>query len=337
MKRNFNMVLAVLLFVFFSASARAGEAWYGDHKITGPYTHKNLSVYLVHGNDTAGAGDYMTLEEAMDSGLLKIYETGSVNNLRVQNKSKKKKIFIQSGDIIRGGKQDRVIKHDMIINIYSGDVNIDVFCVEAGRWQKRGSEDAGYFSSSKLKISSRDLKLAANSSESQQDVWNAVEDAQVKLEKNTGKSVRAGESSSSLLLTLENRDVDRLSNEYVEAIERAVSGQRDVIGFVFAINGEINSGDIYASRTLFEKLWDKQIKASAVEAVAEMDNGSKSLSPQPSAIADWMNEASLAQTRKQEIDNYNIGMEADTDENLSYESYDAGAPSQYIHKSIIKK
>jgi hypothetical protein len=163
-----------------SASVFAEEAWYGDYRITGPYTHKNLSIYLVHGKDTIAAGDYMTLEEAMDAGVLKISETGSVNTLQLVNRSKKK-IFIQSGDIIKGGKQDRVIKHDLIININSGNINIDVFCVESGRWEKRGFEDVSHFSSSKQKISSKGLKLAARDSASQQDVWSEVAEAQSKI------------------------------------------------------------------------------------------------------------------------------------------------------------
>lgn len=331
-----SLVLALFL-LFLSSLAFAQEAWYGDYRISGPYTHKNLSIYLIHGMDTLDAGDYMTLEEAMDSGALKIYETGNVNTLRVENKSGKRKIFIQSGDIIKGGKQDRVIKHDLIINVHSGTININVFCVESGRWEKRGYEDASHFSTSKQKISSKGLKLAARDAESQQEVWEEVAEAQAKLEKNVGAPVKSGASESSLLLTLENRNVDRLSREYVNAIENIVSGQRDVVGYVFAVNGEINSGDIYANRTLFEKLWPKQIKASAVEAVSEMSAGSGYGAPAAAEIADWLASADNASEERKELDGGNVSMEQNTSDNLSYESYEPSAPSQYLHKAIIKK
>jgi hypothetical protein len=330
-----HIVLAAFLLIF-SASLFAEEAWYGNNRISGPYTYRNLSIYLVHGNDTVAAGDYLTLEEALDAGVIRIKETGDVNTLQVVNKSKRK-IFIQSGDIIKGGKQDRVIKNDLIININSGTVNINVFCVEHGRWQKRGFEDSTHFSSSTESLSTKGLKLAAKSSQSQQDVWNEVEAAQEKLEKNTGAPVKARESSSSLQLTLENKGVDRLSEEYVRAIEDIVSGQRDVVGYVFAINGEINSGDIYGNRTLFEKLWPKQIKASAVEAVSEMDKSAGDSAPAAEDIASWLTSTSAAPAEEERLNDGNVSVRQDSDANLSFESYDSAAPAQYLHKSVIKK
>ncbi len=44
-----------------------------------------------------------------------------------------------------------------------------------------------------------------------------------------------------------------------------------MIGFLFAINGEINSADTYGSSALFLKLWPRLLKAAAIEAVAESD------------------------------------------------------------------
>ncbi len=330
-----HVALAAILLVF-AAAAFADDAWYGNYRISGPYTHRNLSIYLIHGYDTVDAGDYMTLEEAMDKGALKIVETGNVNTLQVVNRSKRK-IFIQSGDIIKGGRQDRVIKHDLIINVNSGNVSINVYCVEHGRWQKRGYEDASYFSSSREKIATKGLKLAARDTESQQDVWNEVAAAQDKLEKNVGAPVKASESSSSLQLTLENKKVEKLSDEYVSAIERIVSGQRDVVGYAFAINGEINSGDIYGNRTLFEKLWPKQIKASAVEAVSEMGGNGGYGAPEASDIASWLSSADSARAEEKQVDGYNVTVEKPSSESLSFESYEPSARSQYLHKSIIKK
>jgi hypothetical protein len=336
MKKTFAMAVFAFVLSFLTVSVYADEAWYKDYRISGPYTYKNLSIYLVHGNDTVDAGDYMTLEEAMDAGVLKINETGNVNALQLVNRSKRK-IFIQSGDIIKGGRQDRVIKNDLIINVNSGIVNINVFCVEHGRWQKRGFEDAGHFSSSRESIATKGLKLAAKDTQSQQDVWNEVSRAQDKLEKSVGAPVTSNESSSSLLLTLENKDVEKLSDEYVDAIENKVSGQRDVVGYVFAINGGINSCDIYGNRTLFEKMWSKQIKASAVEAVSETDNGGNYGSPGASDIASWLDSTGGSNAEEKQVDSNNVSVEKDSDADMSYESYEAAAPSKCVHQEIIKK
>jgi hypothetical protein len=82
---------------------------------------------------------------------------------------------------------------------------------------------------------------------------------------NTASSV----SRSSLPLTLENQDVRKDSAEYIQALSKILTGKRDVIGFVFAINGKINSAELYGSSELFIKLWPKLLKAASIEAVAE--------------------------------------------------------------------
>ena len=41
------------------------------------------------------------------------------------------------------------------------------------------------------------------------------------------------------------------------------------VGYVFAINGRINSGSEFGSAGLFQKLWPRQLKAAATEAIAE--------------------------------------------------------------------
>lgn len=337
MKKLIVSALLALCMILPALPLSAQDAAYGDYRISGPYTHKNLSVYLVHGYDTVDAGDYMTLEEALDRKALRITETGSVSTLRVENISKNRKIFIQSGDIIRGGKQDRVIKHDLIINVNSGTVNINVYCVESGRWEKRGNENVQYFSSSEQKMPSKALKYAVSGAESQQDVWEEVEATQAKLERNVGAPVKADVSSSSLLLTLENKNVDKLASEYVREIESEVTGQRDVVGYIFAINGEINSGDIYGNRTLFEKLWPKLIKASAVEAVAESGSGARVNAPSTDRIASWLDSSDSGSSRRQELDGDNYTVVKESQTGLSTEAYEPSAPSEYIHKSVIKK
>src|SRR5262249_22234745 len=77
-------------------------------------------------------------------------------------------------------------------------------------------------------------------------------------------------STSSLQLTLENKLVKDTANDYVKNLSSIINGKRDVIGFVFAINGQINSADVYSSNALFAKLWPKMLQASAIEAIAEL-------------------------------------------------------------------
>src|SRR5205085_12374468 len=109
-----------------------------------------------------------------------------VNELQVENLSKEFDVFIQSGDIVKGGKQDRILAVSIIVPARSGRISIDAFCVESGRWTKRGEEDTTKFNSSNDRVVTKELKLAANASRSQSEVWNQVSEAQARLAKNVG-------------------------------------------------------------------------------------------------------------------------------------------------------
>lgn len=239
-----------------------------DYRLSSAHTFKNLTIFLIHGKDQNTKGNIMTLQEALERKLFVVYETSNVNELEVENLSKEFDVFIQSGDIVKGGKQDRVLAVSIIIPARSGRVKIEAFCVESGRWTKRGSEDAGKFDSSNDRIVTRELKIAANASRSQQEVWTKVAEAQERLADNVGGDVTSTKSRSSLQLALEDKKVAANIGEYIRNLSSISRGQSDVIGYAIAINGQINSADIYASNSLFVKLWPKMLKAAATEAVA---------------------------------------------------------------------
>lgn len=237
--------------------------------LSGPYTHENLTVYLVHGEDRLTGPTPITLEEAMKREIVVVHETSDVNELEIENVSSSEEVYVQAGDIVKGGKQDRVLTVDLIVPARSGRIPISSFCVEQGRWTARGAEPTTQFKSAENMVVSKDLKLAAKHSSSQTEVWDKVEEAQTKLSAAANTNVASNVSRSSLPLTLENENVRSGSEDYVRALRSMIAGKDDVIGFVFAINGEINSGDTYASSALFTKMWPKLIKAAAIEAVAE--------------------------------------------------------------------
>ena len=160
-----------------SAGAQATQ------RVSGPYEHHNLAVYLVHADGTKGGvtGEVVTLDAALAAGHVVLRETGDVNQLSIQNTSRSQSVFVQAGDIVKGGKQDRVLSQDLILGPRSGQVSIDAFCVESGRWNARDGEEVASFGSSKKALSSKELKMAARSAKSQEDVWREVEVLQGRL------------------------------------------------------------------------------------------------------------------------------------------------------------
>ena len=252
-------------------AASAAEA-----RISGPYQSGNLSVFLIHAEPATGGGGaaaYLTLDEALASGAAAVYETGDVNELEVQNKSKDRTLFIQAGDIVKGGRQDRVLSVDLILPPGSGKVPITAFCVEQGRWSARGDESAQQFASAEKSLAGKDLKLAAKSKRSQTEVWNAVAETQAKLAASVGEEVAAPASPTSLQLSLENEKVAEAVSKHVAALATLVEAHPDAVGYLYAVNGKISGGDIYASPLLFRKLWPRLLEASVTEAVAERSDG----------------------------------------------------------------
>lgn len=305
------------------------------YQISGPYTFKNLSVFLVHGNDLFAAENMLILEEAVAAKKLIVHETGSVNELEVENLSDQP-VYIQSGDIVKGGRQDRTIENDHVIMPKSGKVPVGSFCVEHGRWRQRGGETAEQFSSSKKQLASRELKLAARSAKSQGEVWSQVENMQQKLSEKLGKSVRSEESSSSLQLTLEDKELDKKVKEYADSIVKKIEKEKKTIGIAVAINGEMSAMDIYGNADLFGKLRSKLIDAAATEALGETDTGSIAKVTLTDAV-NWAKNANKGPAGKEDVDSSVSVIKIDNDNTVQFQTVDKKSSSNVVHKSVLKK
>ena len=328
--------IAAVLLLLIGSSIGTIHAQKSGYKISKPYTHKNLSIFLIHGKDQNTKNNILTLQEAMENKEFVVYETSDVNELAVENLSKKYDVFIQSGDIVKGGKQDRVLAVSIIIPANSGRILIQAFCVESGRWEKRGKEDSGKFSSSSERIVTKDLKLAANKSKSQQEVWNEVDKAQKKLSKNVGGSVNSDQSETSLQLSLENKKVRENIDKYVSTLDQIIEDKKDVIGYVFAINGKINSADIYVSNSLFKKLWLKMLKAAAIEAVANLDEKAKFTEINVSQIETFLSDAEKGKAKEEKVAKRTKVITREDENNVVFEARDE-KQNVVIHKNYVKK
>ncbi|PYS69196.1 MAG: hypothetical protein DMF69_17710 [Acidobacteria bacterium] len=307
-----------------------------DFRLSGPYIHKNLTIFLVHGKGILEGHSFLTLQEALAQKQVIVYETKDVNELAIKNLSNQD-IYVQAGDIVRGGDQDRMISTDFIVPPRSGRMPIAAFCVESGRWNKRGNEASTSFASSDNSVSTKDLKLAAKLSNSQEAVWAKVAATQDKLSKNLGATVNASVSRSSLELSVENPKVKETTSTYTTALAGIMRGKTDVIGYAFAINGQVNSADVYASRALFTKLWPKLLKASAVEAIAELDDSAKPVPVEQDAIATFMAESEKGNVGEQAVTQRVKLVTRQDERNILFETRDAQKKGAWVHRNYIKK
>ena len=269
----------------------------------------------MKGQDKFKAENIFTLDEAIEKKQVILHETGDVNELLVQNISDDP-VYIQSGDIVKGGKQDRVIQYDLVVQPKSGKVPIGSFCVEQSRWSQRGNETVGAFHTSSKQLVSKKLKLAAKSNRSQQEVWQEVEQVQNKLEKKLGKSVKNDRSATSLQLTLEDEEIKSKSKNYIKYFSDALKDQQSVIGYIFAINGEINSADLYGNRNLFKKLWPKLLESCAVEAISENDDSESITEVTSSQVVNWLEEVEKGSDSEQVISDHTKIRIKESDKNM---------------------
>jgi hypothetical protein len=337
------------------------------NRISGPFEHENLAVYFIHGKSAPGKVP-LTLEEAMASGGVNVRETSNVNRLEIENLGDDE-VFVQSGDIVKGGKQDRTLMVSLLLPPKSGTVPIASFCVEEGRWTARGREDGKNFSTASAAVPSRELKLAmkapmpaapprdgsnadpsrqlapggigeaAETGMRQQQVWESVRATQGKLTGSLGAQVRSVQSASSLQLALENEKLMDAQKGYVKALKAAGEREDDIVGFAFAVNGEINSADVYPSNGLFRKMWTKLLTAGVIEAIGHKNEPAVA----PPAAQTVQAFLAAAESGKSNEKALNAGARLETREAQNAFLFETArvsspsAPVSWVHRNYLAK
>jgi hypothetical protein len=356
MHRRSLLALAAssLAFLTFGAAARADE-----YRVTGPVVHQNLAIYLVHGTSAAGAVP-LTLDEALARNVVKVHETGSVNELQIENLGTDE-VFVQSGSIVKGGQQDRVLSVSLMLPPKSGRIQIASFCVEQGRWSARGKEDVKTFATASAVVPSREAKLAmkapaqavvpdanpvggirqtratgyagSDTSSRQQEVWKTVRSVQDKLSSNLAAPVAAPASQSSLQLALENEKLRDAQAAYLAALQGSAE-KNDVVGYVFAVNGKLNSAEIYPSNGLFRKMWPKLLQASITEAIGAKDAGGEATPTSEAAMA-FLDEAAKGAASEKPL-TADVKLETRAGEKAFYFET-RGTGGAMVHRSYLAK
>lgn len=212
-----------------------------------------------------------------------------VNRLTLINRGDKP-LYLMPGEIIVGGSQDRTIAEEMVIAATGEPVAIDVYCVEHGRWGARDLETTavldevaelrGYVAATantgkfvaKAGNLSKSSRLAVQSAEGQHKVWNEV----ARANSGSGVSWASGAFTANYV---DPKVVERLK-PYIEALAE-VSDQERIVGIVVAINGKLETVDVFGSTPLFRKLWPQLLKSFALDALeaTKTDDAGKTSTP----------------------------------------------------------
>jgi hypothetical protein len=143
-------------------------------------------------------------------------------------------------------------------------------------------------------------------------------------------------SESSLQLAVENRKVQDTAAGYTKVLGGVVKGKDDVIGYVFAINGAVNSADVYASSELFKKLWPRLLKANAIEAIAELRKDLKFESTTAENVKTFLAEAESSEASEKDVNSRITLLTREDDKNIFFETRDR-TQKRWIHRNYIRK
>lgn len=195
----------------------------------------------------------ITLQDAMDRDLIDITDREGVNSLRFTNNSNQP-VYLMSGEIVQGGRQDRIIARDVILEPNARNVRVPVYCVEEGRWGNN----------SKYKYyheGSMHLRKKVDRDQSQSAVWKEIE------EENRNDGVRTG--TKAYTAHANNRQYVQQENDYLQNFPISTFGDVSNIVGIVAMTGDMVMGcDIFVSPDLFQREYNTIIYSYIDEAVS---------------------------------------------------------------------
>ena len=235
----------------------------GDHKKMWmqPLRHQNLTLLPVTIDPAqVDPTNYLTLDEGMKEKLVKVSEvseSGDVNNLRIKNTSDKP-LFLLAGEVIIGGKQDRIIGKTLVV--MAGErTTVPVFCVEQGRWNGRKADFSSAESIAHLK-----LRSVANYGGSQHGVWSEVADKNAaRGESNSTDTYRAVATKKGVVSDYKAA----IEAAYAKKVQGDAIAGEPLVGFAIAYNGEIVGIESFQSPSLMGKLRSKLLHSYYVDAI----------------------------------------------------------------------
>ncbi len=262
--------------------AAAGNPTHSEPHVLPPVTKGNLSIFPVVGGADNGTVHLLTLDEGLRAGSVVVTEAGSlqglvrpgtrwprqsgaeVNRLVLINNSDHP-LLLLAGEVVTGGKQDRVIGVDRIVSPKSEPIDLSVFCVEPGRWVASSQ----HFNSMNSAMAQPSVRMPAMAARDQQSVWNMVASAVGGMAKATPQAAPAIQGTTSYAKVMQNPDVEKkvasVAADY-EGMLRDLK-KEGAKGVVVAINGRILWADVFASTDLLEKYWQKLIRSYAAECL----------------------------------------------------------------------
>ncbi len=297
-----------------AAGGPAGAA-NGPYRVLAPIESGNLLLFPVvrASGRFPGETPFITLDEGIKTGDVEVTEAGrvqglvrprhgtpnmpgypenayrgdQVNTLVLVNNSKKP-LLLLAGEIVTGGKQDRVIAKDRIVPAGDNPIDLSVFCIEPGRWTESSSTfGAAAKAPSHGFMVQPTVRQRAMVEKDQQQVWASVHGAisqmQMAATPAASPSMAAGggfANTTSYAKVMQSSavsdKVDEAAAPVMQAREQVLAKLREehAVGVVVAVRGEIVWADLFADTDLLSRYWTKLVRSYAAETLADGDRHS---------------------------------------------------------------
>ncbi len=303
---------ALMLFLHgngVKASGGPAQTEGNSYRVFAPIESGNLLLFPVvraEGKSTTET-PFITLDEGLKSGDVEVTEAGrvrglvrprngipsqndfnggdQVNTLVLVNHSKRP-LLLLAGEVVTGGKQDRIVAKDRIVPADADPINLSVFCIEPGRWTE---SSATFGASAKSPVASfmvqPEVRKNAMVDQDQQKVWNSVHGAISQMEAAAAPLVSGPTSGASptpralpttsyakvMQDSTVSEKVDEAAAPVMSAREQVLAQLRGehAIGVVVAVRGEIVWADLFANTDLLSHYWTKLVRSYAAESLTE--------------------------------------------------------------------
>jgi hypothetical protein len=253
-----------------------------ENLVLGDMIHvDNVTVWPAYlATPPALAREYATLQEYQAAALVEVRETGArsgggtpgathvgevsgqVNRLVVENKGDQA-ILVLAGTLLRGGKQDRMVAQDFIVQPHT-TAPVDAFCVEHGRWQasRAGRQTGGHFEVAACEATFH-TRTAAKYGRGQQEVWDRVA--------NETRQGGAGSATGTLMSLIDDSAADgekrrkTIRSILLDALRTLSLKNNPPCGFAYAVAGKVRELRVFQNPLIFQRHIEALVNTVAIE------------------------------------------------------------------------
>jgi len=210
-------------------------------------TYKNLRVIPIrnkgnNGNNSPVLKNTVSFSQAMQQGIITVQERGTaaienVHWLSVYNNSDKN-ILVSSGEVLAGGRQDRIVTKDTIIMAKSGRSDLPVMCVEENRWSEKDKKFIYQ------KMANMHLRKTLDESKNQVLIWKEINN-QLERDKIKNKTLSYLSREKDKAFILQQSDYWQFfENKFRQT-------DSNIVGIVCMSGDSIIGSDIFCGSNLF--------------------------------------------------------------------------------------